>query len=124
MTLRQHHSFIQLPDGNYTPRAFDPRAGYFGVDFLDYAAPMGTNNRVRYISRHRLQKRDPTAATSEAVKPIIYYVDRGTPEPIRTALVEGASWWNQAFEAAGYRNAFQVQLLPEGADPMDVRYNT
>ncbi len=124
MTLRQHHSFIQLPDGNYKPRAFDPRAGYGSVNFLDFAAPMGADNRVRYINRHRLQKKDPTAAMSEAVEPIIYYVDRGTPEPIRTALVEGAAWWNQAFEAAGFRNAFQVQLLPVGADPMDVRYNT
>jgi hypothetical protein len=124
MTLRQHHSFIELPDGNYKPRAFDPRAGYGGVNFLDFAAPMGTDNRVRYINRHRLQKKDPTAAMSDPVEPIIYYVDRGTPEPIRSALVEGASWWNQAFEAAGFRNAFRVELLPAGADPMDVRYNT
>src|SRR6185312_4226361 len=76
-----------------------------------------------FISRHRLQKKDPSAAVSEAVKPIIYYLDNGTPEPIRSALLDGASWWNQAFEAAGYKNAFQVKILPEDADPMDIRYN-
>ena len=79
--------------------------------------------RQRFISRHRLEKRDPNAAVSEAVKPIVYYVDRGAPEPIRSALLEGARWWNQAFEAAGFRNGFRVELMPEGADPMDVRYN-
>jgi hypothetical protein len=123
MTVRQHHSLIQLPDGNYTPRLQDPRAGYFGISYVDYAAPFGKDVRTRYLSRHRLQKRDPAAAVSEAVTPIVYYVDRGTPEPIRSALIEGASWWNQAFEAAGFRNAFRVELLPEGADPLDARYN-
>ena len=75
---------------------------------------------IRRIVRHRLEKRD---AAGDPVKPIVYYVDRGAPEPIRSALVEGASWWNKAFEAAGYKNAFRVEVLPEGADPMDVRYN-
>jgi hypothetical protein len=123
ITVRQHHSFIQLPDGNYRTRAADPRAGFFGVSYVDYAAPLGTDMRRRFISRHRLEKRDPSAAVSEAVEPIVYYLDRGTPEPIRSALLEGASWWSQAFEAAGFRNAYRVELLPEGADPMDVRYN-
>ncbi len=123
-TVRQHHSFIELPDANYTPRAFDPRGGFGNFDYVDYATPLGEPMRKQFIVRHRLQKRDPGAAMSDPVKPIIYYVDRGTPEPIRSALVEGARWWNQAFEAAGYRNAFQVEIMPEGADPMDVRYNT
>jgi len=123
LTVRQHFSLIELPDANYKPRALDPRAGFFGVSFVDFATPFGKDVVTRYISRHRLQKRDLTAAVSEAVKPIVYYVDRGAPEPIRSALIEGASWWNQAFEAAGYRNAFRVELLPAGADPMDVRYN-
>ena len=79
--------------------------------------------RQRFISRHRLEKRDPNAAVSEAVKPIVYYVDRGAPEPVRSALLEGAGWWSQAFDAAGFRNGFRVELMPEGADPMDVRYN-
>jgi hypothetical protein len=124
VTVRQHHSFIRLPDGNYRPRAFDPRSGFGMAGYRDYAAPLGEDMERRVIRRHRLVKRDPTAARSEAVEPIVYYVDRGTPEPILSALVEGARWWNEAFEAAGFINAFQVQVMPEGADPMDVRYNT
>ncbi len=123
VTMRQHHSFVQLPDNNYQPRLFDPRAGLNSIDFFDYASPVGEPITKRYITRHRLQKKDPSAAVSEAVKPIIYYMDPGAPEPIRSALIEGTSWWNQAFEAAGYKNAFQVKLLPPDADPMDVRYN-
>jgi hypothetical protein len=123
ITVRQHHSFIQLPDNQYRPRLFDPRAGYFDVNYVDFSAPFGADIHTRFISRHRLEKRDPNAAVSDPVTPIIYYVDRGAPEPIRSALVTGASWWNDAFEAAGFHNAFRVELLPEGADPMDVRYN-
>ena len=123
-TVRLHHSFIELPDGNYRPRVFDPRSGFGSTGYVDYASPIGQDMRKRFISRHRLEKKDPNAAVSEAVKPIVYYVDRGTPEPVRSALVDGARWWNQAFEAAGFRNAFQVEIMPEGADPMDVRYNT
>jgi len=123
VTLREHFSFVQLPEPAYTPRAYDPRAGYFDKTYRDYSAPLGEPMDVRIIARHRLQKQDPSAAVSEPVKPIVYYVDRGAPEPIRSALVEGASWWNQAFEAAGFQNAFRVEVLPEGADPMDVRYN-
>ncbi|GHA55462.1 zinc-dependent metalloprotease [Pontibacter akesuensis] len=123
LTLRQHHSFIQLPDSKYKPRPSDPRAGYFGISYFDYATPVGEDIEKRFIARHRLQKKDPRAKVSEAVKPIIYYVDNGAPEPIRTALVEGGRWWNQAFEAAGYKDAFRVEVLPDTADPMDVRYN-
>ena len=127
-TVHLHHSFIRLPDDNYEPIPYDPRAGIFGIGFgrdgfFDYAAPIGDELTVRYARRHRLQKVDPTAERSEAVEPIVYYVDRGAPEPIRSALLEGARWWNEAFEAAGYIDAFQVELLPEDADPMDVRYN-
>ncbi len=123
LTLRQHHSFIELPDNNYKPREMDPRAGYFGISYFDYATPVSENIDKHFIARHRLQKKDPGAKVSEAVKPIVYYVDNGAPEPIRTALLEGARWWNQAFEAAGYKNAFQVEILPDTADPMDIRYN-
>jgi len=123
ITVRQHHSFVKLPDDNYTPRKFDPRAGFFGNSYQDYASPIQESITKRFIARHRLRKKEPAAEISEPVEPIVYYLDRGTPEPIRSALMEGASWWNQAFEAAGYKNAFQVKLLPEGADPMDVRYN-
>ena len=124
VTVRQHHSFIELPDGNYQPRAFDPRSGYFDYSYVDHAAPLGEPMRKQFIHRHRLEKRDPRAAMSDPVKPIVYYVDGGTPEPVRSALVDGARWWNEAFEAAGFRNAFRVEILPEGVDPMDVRYNT
>lgn len=123
VTVRQHHSFIQLPDDQYTPRPFDPRAGYFSMSYFDYATPIAEPIEKRFITRHRLKKKDPSAAFSEAVEPIIYYLDRGTPEPIRSALLDGARWWNQAFEAAGYKNAFQVEIMPADADPMDVRYN-
>lgn len=124
VSLREHYSFIQLPGPGYHPRAFDPRAGYFDVGYRDYSAALGSPLEVRLIARHRLEKRDPSALLSEPVKPIVYYVDRGAPEPIRSALVEGASWWSQAFEAAGFKNAFRVEVLPEGADVMDIRYNT
>src|SRR3954466_2402277 len=123
VTLREHHSFVQLPDLNYKPRKLDPRAPSFGIEFYDYASPINEPVEKRWIARFRLEKKDPAAAVSEPVKPIVYYVDNGAPEPIRSALVEGASWWNQAFEAAGFRNAFQVKVLPADADPMDVRYN-
>lgn len=123
LTVRQHHSFVELPDSEYKPREYDPRVSAMPMMFYDYASPFTQPIEKRWISRHRLQKRDPNAAVSEAVKPIIYYVDNGVPEPIRTALVEGASWWAQAFEAAGFRNAYQVKVLPADADPMDVRYN-
>lgn len=123
VTVSVHHSFIKLPDDNYRPRKFDPRAGLYGIEFYDYATPISEPLSKKLVNRHRLKKKDPSAAVSEAVEPIVYYLDRGAPEPIRSALLEGASWWNQAFEAAGYKDAFQVKLLPEGVDPMDSRYN-
>ncbi len=123
LTLRERISFVALPDAGYTPRRYDPRAGFFSIGYVDETAPLGSPMTQQFIARHRLQKRDPRAAVSEPVQPIVYYLDRGAPEPIRSALLEGARWWNQAFEAAGFRNAFRVELMPEGADPMDVRYN-
>ncbi|MCK6541126.1 zinc-dependent metalloprotease [bacterium] len=123
VTVHQHHSFVQLPDPGYQPRWHDPRAGMIWVEFHDYATPIAEPIKKRWITRHRLEKKNPAAEKSEAVKPIVYYVDGGTPEPIRSALLEGASWWNEAFESAGFINAFQVKVLPDTADPMDVRYN-
>ncbi len=123
ITIREHHSLVELPDNNYKPRKLDPRVGVHGITFYDFASPLDQPVEKRWISRHRLEKKDPSAAVSEPVKPIIYYVDSGAPEPIRGALVEGASWWNAAFEAAGFKNAFQVKVLPQDADPMDLRYN-
>ncbi len=120
VTVREHFSLVELPDNNYTPRPLDPRVGFFGISFFDYSSPFTEPIEKRWISRHRLQKKD---ASGEPVKPIIYYVDNGAPEPVRSALVEGAAWWNQAYEAAGFKNAFQVKVLPADADPMDIRYN-
>jgi hypothetical protein len=123
VTLREHTSLIELPGPGYVPRRFDPRSGFFAMEYRDYSVPLNERMDQRFIERHRLQKKDPSAALSEPIKPIIYYVDRGAPEPIRSALVEGANWWSAAFEAAGFKNAFHVEVLPEGADPMDIRYN-
>ncbi|MEO8449838.1 MAG: zinc-dependent metalloprotease [Gemmatimonadota bacterium] len=123
VTVHQRHSFIALPEPGYQPRPADPRAGFFGISYADYAAPIRDPIVKQLIARHRLAKKDPAAPVSEAIKPIVYYLDRGVPEPIRSALLDGARWWNQAFDAAGYKDAFRVELLPEGADPMDVRYN-
>lgn len=123
ITVRMHHSFVALPDNNYSPRKYDIRSGYGGTSFFNYSSDISEPIQQMVINRHRLQKKDPTAAISEAVKPIIYYLDNGTPEPIRSALLEGGKWWNQAFEAAGYKNAFQLYILPDSADPMDIRYN-
>jgi Met-zincin/Domain of unknown function (DUF5117) len=123
ITVREHHSFVQLPPGGYKSREYDPRSSFYGVSYMDYATPVSDPIVKRFTARHRLEKKDPAAAMSEPVEPIIYYLDRGAPEPIRTALLEGARWWNQAFEAAGYKNAFRVEMLPEGADMLDLRYN-
>ena len=123
VTLREHYSLVELPDGNFKPRIDDPRAGFGGLSFVDYSVPIGEPMVMRYIRRHRLEKKDPNAAVTEPVKPIEYWVDSGAPEDVKKALVEGASWWNEAFEAAGFRNAFKVAVLPDGADPMDIRYN-
>ncbi len=123
VTVRMHQAFVQLPDSGYTPRRFDPRSGFNDFSYYDFSAPMSEPLVKRFVERHRLIKKDPNAAVSEPVEPIVYYIDRGAPPVILKALIEGGSWWNQAFEAAGFKNAFQVKELPEGADPMDIRYN-
>ena len=123
VTVAQHHSLIALPDDGYEKRVFDPRSGSNVFSYYDYATPVQEPILKRYITRHRLKKKNPNAEVSEAVEPIIYYLDNGTPEPVRSALLEGGRWWNQAFESIGYKDAFQLKILPDDADPMDVRYN-
>ena len=123
ITVHEHFSFIQAPPPGFHMREYDPRSSFFGVQFMDFATPVDQSIQKRYIAHWRLQKKNPSAAVSEAVKPIVYYVDPAIPEPIRSAVMEGLSWWNQAFTAAGYKDAFQVKLLPPGADPMDIRYS-
>ena len=113
LTVREHHSFVALPDTPMTTRAYDPRSGFISQSYMDYASPISEPLAKRIIIRHRL----------ETGQPLVYYLDPGTPEPIRSALLEGARWWSQAFEAAGFSNVFRVEMLPADADPMDIRYN-
>ena len=124
LTVHLHHSLIELPDDNYRPRRFHPFSGYWSIEHKDYAVGLDDNMAIKYIPRHRLFKKNPNAERSEVIEPIVYYLDPGAPEPVRTALLDGARWWNEAFEAAGFIDAFQVKMLPPHADPMDVRYNT
>ena len=123
VSVIQHHSFIKLPDSKYKPRVFDPRSGAIHISFMDYSVPVDENINKKYIIRHRLEKKNPNSKISEAIEPIVYYLDPGTPEPIKSALLDGARWWNEAFESIGFKDAFQVKLLPDDADPMDCRYN-
>ncbi len=123
VTVKMHQSFAELPDNKYKARKFDPRTSFNVFNYMDFSAGMDEPLVKRFTRRHRLFKKDPNAKTSEAVEPIVYYVDRGAPDDVKKALIEGGAWWNQAFEAAGFKNAFQVKELPEGADPMDIRYN-
>lgn len=124
ITVRTHHSLVELPKTPYQPRHFDPQSGGIPISFKDYAAPLGQSMDQQWVIRHRLEKKDPSAAVSDPVEPIVYYLDPGTPEPVRSALLDGAKWWKEAFEYAGFSNAFDVKLLPDDADPLDMRYNT
>ena len=123
VTLVQHTSLVRLPDDGYTPRMFDPRSGAIDVGYYDFSAPLTGQVGQSFARRFRLQKQDPTAESSPAKEPIVFYVDSGAPQEIRDALIEGASWWADAFEAAGFPDSFRVEVLPEGAHPLDVRYN-
>ncbi len=123
LSVRVRYSFIQLPDEGYVPRDYHPMSGYLSDEYLDYGTQVNEDIRQRHLLRHRLQKVTPGSAPSEVVTPITYYLDPGVPEPIRSALLEGASWWEEAFTQAGFINGFKVELLPEDADPQDVRYN-
>ncbi|MFV7784945.1 zinc-dependent metalloprotease [Shewanella marisflavi] len=123
LSLRMRYSFVALPDDNYQPRAYHPNSGYLSDEYLDYGTEIDRDIVQRHLLRHRLQKVTPGDAPSEVVKPIIYYLDPGVPEPIRSALLEGARWWETAFNEAGFINGFKVELLPEDADPQDIRYN-
>ena len=123
ISVHLHHSLIRLPDNKYQPRQFAPFSGYWALGYQDYSAPIDQSMNTQFIPRHRLSKKNPKAKVSEAVEPIVYYLDPGIPEPVLGALLDGARWWNQAFADIGYKNAFQVKILPKGADPMDVRYN-
>ncbi len=122
-SVRVHHSFIELPEPGYEPRAWDPRSGYFGISYQERSARLDEPLERRFIARHRLEKQDPSAKVSEVKRPIVYYLDPGTPEPVRSALLEGARWWAQAFEAAGFKDAFRVEMRPPDVHPLDARYH-
>ena len=121
-TLTLRHSLIRLPEPGYVVR-HDPYGYAFGQQKVDFSTPLGAPLVRDLATRFRLEKVDPSAARSPVKKPIVFYVDRGAPEPIRSALQQGVNWWNQAFDAAGFVDAFRAEILPEGADPLDVRYN-
>lgn len=124
ISLTVRHSFVRLPDATgYTPRRFDPRGGSFATQVVDFAAPLGSPVVFELANRFRLEKTDPAAPRSRVKKPIVFYIDNAAPEPIRTALLEGARWWEKAFEAAGYIDAYKVEILPETVDPLDIRVN-
>jgi hypothetical protein len=123
ISVHLHHSLVKLPDADYQPREFVPFSGFWSVGYQDYSVAIEDSMTKQFIPRHRLSKKQPKADISEAVEPIVYYLDPGIPEPVMSALKDGALWWDQAFSAIGYKNAFQVKILPEDADPMDVRYN-
>jgi hypothetical protein len=123
LTLREHHSFVHLPEPGYRPRAFHPQAGFFPTTFWDFAKPFDDDYPTRLISRHRLVKQRPGSAASDPVTPIVYYLDAGIPEPYRSAFREGAMWWARVFEAAGFTNAFRIEDMPPDMDPMDARYH-
>src|SRR6185369_14178405 len=112
VSLIQHHSLVKLPEPGFKPRVFDPRSGFYGVTYYDFAASLDQPLIKRFISRFRLEKTDPAQALSPVKKPIVYYLDRGTPEPIRSALLEGIGWWTKAFEEAGFKDAFRIEMLP------------
>jgi hypothetical protein len=123
MSLRVHHTFVKLPEGGFAPRRLDPRVGFIPQRHRDHTAPY-TEPIDRYLaSRWRLAKKDPAAAVSEPVEPILFHLDRGMPEPEHTAVRDAALWWNRAFEEAGFRNAIVIRDLPEGATFLDVRYS-
>jgi hypothetical protein len=123
VSVHLHHSLVKLPDTDYQPRKFVPFSGFWSVGYQDYSVAIEDSMTKQFIPRHRLSKKYPSADISEAVEPIVYYLDPGIPEPVMSALRDGALWWDEAFSAIGYKNAFQVKVLPENADPMDVRYN-
>jgi hypothetical protein len=123
-TLRQRLSFVRLPGPGYVPRAYHPASGAWSVDTVDFAQALDAPLLRQWQARFRLEKTDPTAARSKVKKPIVFYLDPGTPEPMRSALLEGGRWWNDAFDAAGFIDAFRVEPLPADADPLDIRYNT
>jgi hypothetical protein len=122
-TVRQHLTLTALPDDGFRPRPLDPRVSFFGIAFRDYAQPVQQPLVRRWINRHRLERVNPADPKSPIKNPLVYYIDPGIPEPLRTATLEGARFWSEAFDRAGLVGGFKVELLPQGVDPLDIRYN-
>jgi len=118
-----HSSLVALPEPGFMSRKFDIRSGSHATQAYDFGTPLGQPMLVEYANRFRLEKTDPSAARSPVKKPIVFYIDSAAPEPILSALATGVRWWADAFDAAGFVDAFKVETLPPGADPQDVRYN-
>ncbi|HJZ57087.1 MAG TPA: DUF5117 domain-containing protein, partial [Gemmataceae bacterium] len=128
VTALVHYSLVVLPETPMTGRYFDPRVGYFTESFQDYSHPRGWTQTKRYITRFRLEKKDPAAALSEPVKPIVFYLSKEIPEKWRPYLKKGVEDWNAAFEKAGFKNAVVCKDAPSRAedpnwDPEDARYS-
>jgi len=124
LSMRQRISMVRLPADGFRPRQYHPGSGGIDAGFLDFSQPLSASLDTRFQVRFRLEKTDPSAKVSTVKKPIIFYLDAGTPEPVRSALLDGARWWGTAFEQAGFKDAYKVELMPADMDPMDIRYNT
>ena len=122
IALWVRHSLVELPAEPMAPRT-DPYGFAFSTPRYDFSAPLGRSMLTRLAERHRLEKVDPAAARSPVKEPIVYYVDGAAPEPVRQALIDGVGWWAQAFDEAGFVDAFRVDVLPPDIDPLDMRYN-
>ncbi len=123
VTMVMHHTLARLPGDGYEPRPYDVRSGAIDIPHYDFSAPLSDSIGRSVARRYRLERVDPAAESGPVKKPIVFYVDSGAPPQIRDALIDGASWWADAFAAAGFEDAFRVEPLPEGAHPRDIRYN-
>ncbi len=124
VNVKMQHSFLAMPANDYQPRRDDPRVGYFSQEVND----MTTNHFLNYrdlINRWHLKKKDPAAALSEPVEPIVFWVENTAPVELRQVVVEAGERWNESFEKAGFKNAIVMKMMPEDAtwDPADIRYN-
>ena len=123
-----HHSMVKLPENPMMPRLFDERVGYFSINNMDYGREEQRAQQRTYITRWRLEKKDPNAELSEPVKPIVYYIDSATPVKYRSYMIRGVEKWQKAFEAAGFKNAIIAKMAPNKQQdpdfsPEDARYS-
>jgi hypothetical protein len=122
--IRFQHSFLDIPENDFHPRHDDPRVGYFTQE-IENLTSIKVADYKDVINRWHLKKKDPSAAISEPVEPIVWWVENTTPVEYRQTIVEAGMKWNEAFEKAGFRNAVVMKIMPDNADwdPGDIRYN-